>query len=97
MAFPIYTCPTELAQRVPELLARHDITAVRVECGAGRDRYTIRRGLAHVQFNGEVEQPGERYIFFLTCSGNLLRWPFDMRLCPKVASLLLSEGAEYLE
>jgi hypothetical protein len=95
MAFPIYTCPAELARNVPELLARHDIVAERIECGAGHDRYAIRRGLARVQFGGGVEQSGECYTFFLTGSSNPLRWPFDMRLCRKVESLLLSAGAKY--
>ena len=97
MAFPMYTCSAEFAQRLPDLLARHDMTAKRIECSSGHDRYAIRAGFGRVQFSGRVEPQWKRYLFSLTARTNLFRWPFDMRLCRRVRSLLLAEGAEYFD
>ena len=95
MAFPIYTCSTEFAQRLPDLLAQHDMTVQRIECSSGHDRYAIRCGFGRVQFSGRFEPQWKRYMFSLTARINLFRWPFDMSLCRRVRKLLLSEGAEY--
>jgi hypothetical protein len=54
--------------------------------------YSICRGFGRVQFAGFVEAPGQSYYFFLTGTGNPLRWPFDVRLYREVEELLLSMG-----